>query len=156
MRPWAKILPFLFLLAGLFSSCSKHDHSAQIEPEDGCWNLMDSVSLSVEITDTTVPWDLTFPLEFTDDYPYSNLYVQLGTYTPAGQYGKATYRFRLMDEMGNWDGEYAGSKIRFKASVGPGIKFNQLGQYRMVLRHFMRDDELCGISSAAIALHRLN
>lgn len=156
MRNWAAIVIGCLVLIGAVSSCNKHEHLAQIDPDNGCWNLLDTVSLAVEITDTTLPWDLTFPLEFTDDYPYSNLYVQLGTFTPTGEYGKATYRFRLMDEMGNWDGEYSGSKIRFNASVGPGIKFNQLGQYRLVLRHFMRDDVLCGVSSAAIALDRIN
>jgi gliding motility-associated lipoprotein GldH len=136
-------------------ACESHDHISTTEPEGACWEMHDSLVLPFSVSDTTLAWNLTFPLRFTDDYPYSNLYVQLATYTPSGESGKATYRFRLMDELGNWDGEYAGSAIRYVAAVGPGIKFNQLGDYRLVLRHFMRDETLCGIQSAGIALDQL-
>lgn len=155
MKSWRIPILFIPLLVLALQACEGHDFIANTEPEGACWEMNDSVVLPFEVSDTTAAWNLTFPLSFTDDYPYSNLYVQLTTHTPGGESGKATYRFRLMDELGNWDGTYSGSKVQYAAAVGPGIKFNQLGTYRLVLRHFMRDETLCGVHSASIALDRL-
>lgn len=147
----------LALAFGLvLSSCSGgHDYAESFSPEKGCWEMADSVMLSIDIEDTTQQWNLVFPLEFNEDYPYSNLYVQLTTRTPKGESGKSTFRFTLMDEMGNWYGTESGANTLFSGSVGPGVKFQEKGKYTFVLKHFMRDDQLCGVLEAGIALDKL-
>lgn len=149
---------FLPVLAGitlLFSACGGYKVSEFYEPQDNCWSMQDTLSLSFNAEDTTQPWKLVFPLIFTEDYAWSNIYLKLQTTTPGGETSDLSYKFSLMDESGNWYGEPASGGVLCELEVGSGLKFSEMGEYNFRLYHYMRDVDLCGIARTGIALDPL-
>lgn len=158
MKTIKSLLLLLTLGSGLafaLSSCEAPLAETQEEFDGDCWSMRDSVSLIFENTDTSAIYRLYFPVTFTEDYSYSNVYLHALVTSPSGDVNLLPARFDLMDKIGNWYSQPSGDEIPFKLSVEDGLRFNQLGNYSVKLYQYMRDEPLCGIRSSGIVVEEV-
>lgn len=118
----------------------------------GCWNMIDTLDLTFENTDTSKVYRVQFPLTFTDAYSYRNIYLRILVQPPSGPAGGEAFNFDIQDEYGEWYGDFDGESATYDLELPDPFRMNQLGTYRFRLVHFMRDVSLCGITGAGIRL----
>ncbi len=148
---WKPLLG-LFLGCLLMQSCQKHWAESGQNFDAGCWEATDTLLLSFDNTDTNQVYRLQFPLEVTEDYPFNNIYLRAILTSPSGEASVIPSEFKLSSNAGEWYSEPKGDIIPFNLSIADGLRFNQVGAYTVKLFHFMRDDQVCGINRAGIAL----
>ena len=142
---------FLILVATLLlHSCSKHFAAQESQFENACWSANDTLRLEFENTDTAKVYQLAFPITLTEDYPFHNIYLRAVITSPSGDESMIPSEFILSDKTGAWLTEPSGDAVPFTLKVGDGLRFNQLGKYKVCLYHFMRDELLCGVEKAGI------
>ena len=139
----------LFLLSG----CGpKPLAETQMHFQQDCWNIKDTLSVSFQATDPQKIYRLSFPIHFTEDYSYNNIYLRARITTPEGEQSLLPTRFSLSDPIGNWYSTPQGDEVPFQLTIADGLQFNQDGIYKVDLFQYMRDKQLCGVRSAGIAL----
>lgn len=147
-----KYLGSLILLAIAMSGCDSHWQYASQKFEGDCWAMQDTVNLDFESSDTSTVYRLQFPLRVTEDFPFNNIYLRAQLVAPSGDATEIPTEFKLCSPIGEWFSEPEGDEIPFKLNVSDGLRFNQVGKYRIRLYHYMRDASICGVVMAGIAL----
>ena len=142
----------MFLACLLFQACQKHWAAHTQEFETGCWEASDTLTLEFENTDTNQVYRLQFPVEVSEDYPFNNIYLHALLIAPSGNQSRIPSEFKLSSSAGEWFSEPSGDIIPFQLNIADGLRFNQIGKYKVKLFHYMRDPQVCGIHSAGIAL----
>ena len=155
MKKLSSLFTWLIVLTGLaagITSCGSSVAETEYEIDGDCWSSRDTVFLQFDNPDTSSIYRLYFPITFTESYSYNNFYLHALVVSPSGDENLLPARFDLMDKQGNWYSEPSGDEIPFKLTVEDGLRFNQMGSYRVKLFHYMRDEPLCGVRSAGIVL----
>ena len=134
------------------ASCGAPFSSVSKEFENECWLMQDTLELSFENKDTAQVYSMWFPIVFNDDYAFNNIHLRATVQPPSGETSLLPARFSLVSPTGDWLTEKDGAEIPFDLLVGEGMRFNQVGKYRIRLYHYMRDSSLCGIERAGIML----
>ncbi len=137
-------------------SCKFSFAETEKEFDGDCWSLNDTVSLEFENADTSAIFRLYFPITFTEDYSYSNVYLYALVTSPSGDINLLPARFDLIDNTGRWFSEPSGEEFYFNLSVEDGLSFNQFGSYSVKLFQYMRDESLCGIRSSGIVVSKIS
>lgn len=148
-------LATLAVLLCFWTGCTSHWSNTTTDFSGGCWDVKDTLNLDFESSDTSKVYSLGFPITFSDDYPFNNIYLHAILKSPSGEESNIPAEFVLADPAGNWLSEAKGDLIPFQLKVSDGLRFNQTGKYTLRLVHFMRDDALCGVQSAGIYLDPL-
>ena len=139
----------------LLACCESHFAESHSDWDSDCWSMHDTVHLSFDSEDTSAVYRLYFPMVFTEDYPFSNIYLSAIVTSPAGEESLLPARFELSDGGGKWYSEPNGEEIPFELGLADGLRFNQKGSYTIRLYHYMRDELLCGTRSSGIVLERV-
>ena len=108
------------------------------------------------IKDTTASYNLYIVLRHTDAYHYNNIWLNLGTQSPAD-----TMRFQKFDlQLGNdakgWEGTGMDDvwEVRKLITNGP-VKFNKAGTYKFSVAQIMRENPLANIMSVGIRVEKV-
>lgn len=117
--------------------------------------MHDTVRVEFGSADTQQVYQLTFPMVFTEDYAYNNIYLRAAVKSPSGELNVLPARFELQESNGAWLSPPNGEEISFELGIGDGLRFNQEGTYTLMLYQYMRDEPLCGIRSAGLVLDRV-
>lgn len=141
----------------LLQACSGSDylHETKTDFDDECWAMQDTLELNFENSDTQQVHQLNFPIYVTTDYTYNNLWLRAIVHAPSGEQNVLPAQFVLMERDGTWKNEPSGDEVWFELKIADGLRFNQTGNYRIQLFHFMRDQRLCGIREVGIGLRAL-
>jgi gliding motility-associated lipoprotein GldH len=146
--PWTAALIAVACLQG----CSSHWHEADRSFDGGCWAVGDTITLEFDSPDTQQVYRLQFPVTISEDYSFNNIYLHADLVAPSGDVSMIPTEFKLCSPAGEWFAEASGDEIPFELNVDQGLRFNQTGKYKLKLYHFMRDDLLCGVQKAGIAI----
>ena len=156
MKPHVYGLIAVIFLSVFLPSCSGPAAETENEFDGDCWSMRDTVFLDFDNPDTSSIYQLYFPVTFTEDYSYNNVYLHALVISPSGDQNLLPARFDLMDRQGNWFSDPSGDEIPFKLKMEDGLRFNQLGNYQVKFFHYMRDEPLCGVAKAGIVLDLVN
>lgn len=107
--------------------------------------------------DTNKVYRIKSVLFYTNEYPYSNLYVKRDIYFEGVLEYSDTANYILFDDMGKMTGKgYSGVK-KLENTIGRGpLRFSNTGYYTVELRHIMRQDTLPGIEKIGILITEEN
>lgn len=152
MAKQLKYLVGMVVLALGMSACDSHWQYAEKQFEGDCWAMQDTIDLAFESKDTAAVYRLQFPIRVTEDFPFNNIYLRAMLVAPSGHATEIPTEFKLCSPIGEWFSEPEGDEIPFQLNVSDGLRFNQVGNYRIRLYHYMRDESVCGIVKAGIAL----
>lgn len=142
-----KICALIFL----FSACQ---HTLSYEKyfpvARGSWNSSQKLFFPVEIKDTSVLYNIYVNVRNTDDYPFCNLWMTIGTKFPAGRSFEKRINLTLADSTGRWMGESQGDLYDERILIQQDAYFQTPGTYTFSLEQIMRQDPLPGILAVGL------
>ncbi|MBA3647333.1 MAG: gliding motility lipoprotein GldH [Chitinophagales bacterium] len=144
---------FLFLISALLFSCDKNRiYEKNIPIEKNIWDSKVIALYPVEISDTSLLYNIYVNIRHTDNYPYQNIWLNIGTEFPDGN--KATKRIEVMlsTDAGKWFGEGLGDIWDYRSMIEENAYFQQPGLYTFSIEQNMRADPLPGIMSAGLRI----
>lgn len=143
-----KLLAAASLLLCAACSYNPDDYScfSNIDPNSG-WKYGSTFVYLPELQDSLASGVLTLLVRHTNDYPYSNLWVEVESQQPAPNGHIAllrdTFCIDLADVYGNWLG--SGSGASFQKVDTLYADFDLVDGAPLRLRHIMRPDRINGI-----------
>lgn len=148
---------FGLLILGFITSCnfdSIYEKSQDIPKEE--WNKNQAIKFEVPITDTINGYRILVNVRNSNEYPYSNLFLFVTTFSPQGKSVKDTLEMTLADDKGKWLGTGFGGIWSTKAALrnNMAIRFPASGTYKVEVVQAMRDDVLAGIKDIGIKVER--
>lgn len=106
------------------------------------WGVDQPIEYKFEIIDTVEKHNLYLKLRTTENYPFSNLFLQVDLYYPNGQIQKDTLEFLMATPEGKMLGDGYGSvkehKLWYKGHNSPFF-FTQKGEYTISISHANRE-----------------
>ena len=152
MRRWVSGLVGWCIFA--LASCGGPEvvYNKQQDFPNGGWAYADSVTFVYPVTDTTAQYDLVLTVDHTTDFAYQNFYVQLDTYLPDGQHLSQPLSLQLADNFGEWYGECSKESCVIEIALQQGTRFTEIGEHRLVVTQFSREDELQDITEVGFRI----
>ena len=145
----------ILILGSLWVGCNAPFAEVDYAPTTKQWNLQDTIALEFENADTSSVYRLSFPFRFTNAFEYNNLYLRARITAAKGEQNMIPTRFQLIDPIGNWFTEPDGEVFPFQLRIRDGLRFNQMGYYKIELYHYMQDSTLSGVASVGIQLYKV-
>jgi len=149
---------FIYLsISIVFSSCGRQPYQKFEKVDNKIWNYTSPQPFVVEIKDPG-SYRLHVQLRYSQDYPYSNIWVGLTEKKPDNSEEKIRLNIPLFDVQGKPYGSFAGKFFdrSYPDAEVDGkdltLSFSKAGQYTLTLQHNMRIDALAGISEIGIRL----
>jgi len=136
------------MLLSIACSYNPDDYScfSNIDPDDG-WAYGRSFVYMPEIGDSMARGSLALMVRHTNDYPYSNLWVEVESHRPVDgghvELHRDTFCIELADVYGNWFGSGLGTSFQKVDTVYADFVMTDGAPLR--LRHVMRPDTVIGI-----------
>jgi gliding motility-associated lipoprotein GldH len=108
------------------------------------------------IKDTTVSYNLYIVLRHTDAYHYNNIWLNVGTQSPADTMRYQKFDLQLGTDAKGWEGTGMDDiwELRKLITNGP-VKFNKAGTYKFSVAHIMRENPLANIMSVGIRVEKV-
>lgn len=151
----SRLIVLLAAIFALLASCERpaRDYSRwQNIPANG-WAYTDTVSLlpvdtALTDNDSIVSGRVKVALRHSNDYPYSNIRLELTYHRGDGLMARDTINLRLADLYGRWLGTGFGAGYQQEITVNPSTPVDLTRP--MSLRHIVRDDTLKGVEQVGI------
>lgn len=107
----------------------------------------DSIGFTLFSLDSTAARRLYVAVSHSDDYPYSNLWLEV-TYRDSAECVRDTVGLTLADRYGKWQGHGIGTSYQVEAQACDGV--NPKDGSHVTIRHVMRADTLKGITRIGV------
>lgn len=127
-----------------------------LDIKDAQWNEDSSVCFTFNIEDSTALYNLNFGVRNTNLYPYQNLWLLTSIDGPANFSYQDKVQMVLAKDNGEWYGRRSASLYTYTVRMYSGLQFAHPGEYRIELKHGMRQAELKGMSSVGVRLEYMN
>jgi len=131
----------------LFASC---DTNRVFEENRGIskgrWNVLDTISFQVEITDSVTPHNIYINIRNSGEYAFSNLFMFITTTFPNGKTSRDTVECLLADQEG-WLGSGLGDIWDNQILYRSGVRFPILGRYTFSYEQAQRSGQRAQIES---------
>lgn len=145
----ALLLSLIVALIGL-SGCKMghNDYSCYHDIAVEGWAYGDTLVYEFAPEDTVVTGDMTLSLRHTNDYIYSNIYLEV-TLSDSTTLRCDTLAITLADDFGRWYGRGIGTDFQITDTIADGVTLQ--GSIKIGVRHIMRDDVLKEIEQVGIS-----
>jgi len=142
----------------LFSSCDYdsivYDNFTDIK--DSKWSETDTLAFEFDIDDNNYLYTIYLNLRVTNDYKYSNIYLQAAL---GASFEKAKFKrehILLATPEGKWLGSGKGKIVTLQLPLYQEVQFNAPSTYKVQLSQEMRDALLENITSVGIMVKKGN
>lgn len=121
---------------------------------DSIWAYDNAQEFEFEVSDTTVPYEMYYSLRYSIDYEHCNIFVKYALLNEGDTLNSGMKEGVLLDcKNGSPAGNRIGENIfNQELPLINNLRFSEKGKYKLVLRHFMRDDSLKNIFAAGVSL----
>lgn len=149
----------LTLTAILFvCSCNSDDviYDSFTETKEGKWNETDTFENAFTIKDNSFQYNIYLNLRITNNYKYSNIYLQssLGLRHQNNPFKRK--HLLLATPEGKWLGSGKGEIITLQIPMYENVQFEKRGEYAIKMSQEMRDIDLENVVSAGIMVEKGN
>ena len=157
MQKFSKYI-FFFVSLLMLSSCMRGRIYEKYESlQNWDWNYADSKSFPIEIKEPGKHYNIYVNVRHSEDYLYSNLWVQLQIKKPGNKEDNQRFALTLATQEGRWLGTRLGSIYDIPPFlVLQNYSIPDIGQYNFILRHAMRDDKISGIMDVGIRVEQVD
>lgn len=149
---------FIYLIVALvaLSSCgNKRIYEQDIEIEDENWTYSDSLEFTFEVKDTVKLYGLGMTVEFTEDYPYENIYTNIKTILPDNEVKEALFSVELRKINKRRSMKCKDDVCTVDVFLQAPLKFVEEGKYSLHIFQHSRDEELPGLRKIGLYLEEL-
>ena len=153
-----KLFLVMLALASLWlSSCEKVDVFEKNAPIPGhLWSYDLQPTFDFAIADTSLMYNLYVVLRHTDAYRYNNIWLNIGSQSPADSMRYQRFDLQLGTDATGWEGSGMDDIWELRKSVTKGpFKFNKTGNYKFSVAQVMRENPLPEIMSVGIRVERV-
>lgn len=112
------------------------------------WHFGDSLKYHFSPADSVVCGDLTLSIRHSNDYIYSNLFLEV-TVSDSLSTRRDTVALTLADDFGRWHGRGIGTDFQVSDTIARNASFRR--PVDIAVRHVMRDDILRHIEQVGIS-----
>lgn len=153
LRPLLSLI-FLALLT-VMTGCrmDPNDFSEYHTLDDEGWAYADTLKYNFVPRDSTVSGALSLSLRHTNDYIYSNIYLEV-TVADSLSVRRDTLEIRLADDFGRWYGRGIGTDFQVSDTLDRHITLRR--PVEIEVRHIMRDEYLKDIEQVGISFEYRN
>ncbi|MBD5210636.1 MAG: gliding motility lipoprotein GldH [Bacteroidales bacterium] len=136
-------------LTGL-SGCrmGANDSSQYYDIDPDGWRYGDTLKYVFEPRDTAMTGDLTLSLRHTNDYIYSNIFLEI-TVTDSIVTRRDTLDITLADDFGRWQGRGIGTDYQVSHVVARDLQLRR--PVSIGVRHIMRDEVLNDVEQVGVS-----
>lgn len=149
---------FAFLIAPvvLVSSCdSDVIYSGSIPMDNSTWNLVNTATFTVPVSDTAVSNNVYFTIRTGSAYPFRNIWLFVSTMAPDGKIIGDTLEYFLLDEKGKRYGKGFGDIREVNLPYKSNVYFPAKGDYRFTIIHGMRAEDLKGVYDFGLRVEKI-
>ena len=151
LRAVAVVALLLLLLAG--TGCEPQPTYQRTYPIAAAkWAFADSLAFAFPVSDTAARYDLVLELEHAEDFRFQNFYVRVATHLPDGGVVVQSVSLELADKFGEWFGECSGGSCATEIGLQEGSRFTDIGDHRLVVSQYSREEPLAGVESVGFRL----
>ncbi len=130
---------FFFLFTWLFLSCQTNEIHSKFVTFTNHWPLEQNLEFLVPEMDSLSSYNLFFTVRNTNEFKYSNLFLIAAIHFPNGKVIQDTLEYQMANPDGTWLG--TGNRVKDnKLWYKENIRFFEEGNYRIKLRHAMRNN----------------
>ncbi len=146
----------IFLSILCLISCREQPYlESKLELAEDAWSHDKSYDYPFEIQDTIAQYDLELDLEFSKEFKYQNLYIELTTFFPKGNEVNDVLSLQLTDEFADWIGDCNAKSCTAKFQLQKNIRFKELGDYKLGIRQHSRVNDLEGVKAITFRIIKL-
>lgn len=151
----AKFFALTVMVIMLFAGCTQIDlHENHTRIPGFKWQHSFPAKGNFKITDTTASYNIYVVLRHTDDYKYSNIWLNLGFRNPGDSMYFRKLNLDLADDAGGWEGSGMNDIWEVRKLIGHMHHFSKPGEYFYEMNQIMRDNPLAGIMSAGLRVQK--
>lgn len=148
---------FVFILVfSLFSCDTERFYERYSEIPEYSWHYMDSIPFYIEINDTNSHYDIYFNIRHTGSYGFRNIWVLIILESPSGALSSNRHEFTLSEPSGKWYGQGIGGIYDAQFPLRKNLKFNEIGDHVVYVKHLMRNDILQEVMNVGIRVDKKN
>ncbi|MBC7886818.1 MAG: gliding motility lipoprotein GldH [Ferruginibacter sp.] len=108
------------------------------------------------ISDTASLYNLYIVLRHTDAYRYNNIWLNIGSQSPADTMRYQRFDLQLGTDAGGWEGIGMDDIWELRKSITRGpFKFNKTGNYKFSVAQVMRENPLPEILSVGVRVEKV-
>lgn len=144
-------LPFVMMVVlFVMTGCrmGPNDYSEYHSLDDEGWRYGELLRYEFMPEDSIVTGDLALSLRHTNDYIYSNIFLEV-TIADSLSTVRDTLAITLADDFGRWNGRGIGTDFRISDTIAKGITYRR--PVAISVRHIMRDEILKDIEQVGIS-----
>lgn len=149
------LISFAFIALIVLSSCKQgvvYSDSRKIPGYS--WAIDSIITFSTSIEDTVSAFDINLVIRTDKDYPYRNIFMFIGTSSPANERIRDTVEYYLADQKGNWYGSGLGDINGLTVPFKTNVRFPYPGTYTFRIQQGMRDQSLKGVTDIGIFIEK--
>lgn len=118
------------------------------------WNLDFKPEFTVNISDTTLLYNIYVNVRHTKFYPNSNLWIFITTKFPGGKKLEKRVELTLADKEGRWQGDCLGDICDIQLPIQQNAFFDHPGNYIFQFAQIMRTDNLPFVMSIGLRVEK--
>jgi gliding motility-associated lipoprotein GldH len=149
-------LVFVISIVSLVSiSCGNHPVFEQKQNfENASWNMKDTATFNVEVSEIHYPYDIFITIENTKEYTTSNIWLEISVLSPTSAFQKERVEFYLTDEKGRWLGNVSRYTVQNMFLYKSAIRFPKQGKYTFKITQLMRENDSPKVNSVGLVLQK--
>ncbi|MCF8463925.1 MAG: gliding motility lipoprotein GldH [Flavobacteriales bacterium] len=118
------------------------------------WEVGNTISFEVEVTDTMMGYDFYIDLRNEATYQYANIFMFVNTTFPSGKVSIDTVECFLADQSGRWLGSGLGDVLDNHILFKQNVRFPNQGTYTFGFQQGMRNEALPSILDLGITIEK--
>lgn len=146
--------PFILIITLCLGACSPghNDYSCYSTVADGGWAYEDTLTFAPDsmLNDSVMTAAIKIAVRHDNNYPYSNLWVEVSHSSPDGVSRRDTVNIPLADVYGRWLGNGFGADYQKEAVVAENAAVDM--RCPVTVRHIMRVDTLHGVEQVGVSI----
>lgn len=143
------------VVAASFTSCGgKVFYSSEQVVDEHCWPMHKVLNYDVEVVDTAQLYNFFVDLRLTEDYPYANTFLFIGTTFPDGSVAMDTLECPVAAPDGRWLGKRSGRYIDNRYYFHKTLRFPMQGTYRFGIEQALRDSCATGFKAVGFRIEQ--
>lgn len=142
-----------FALLVIFSSCERPEVISERKAfENQIWNRFEILEFAFDIEKPDITYDVVLNFEHTEKYYTDHINTNITFYMPGGSMRSRDYTFKLKNDKLEWLGNAEKKAINHQLPIILGMKFPEVGNYKMRVESKMTKFNLENIKAVGLSI----